>query len=72
MKNYRVSINTTRTRFQEKNMQEVGSVQATSKSEAIEKVYAAFWGKDNDSVIRTDMSDLVGPSTKSKLVATID
>ncbi len=71
MQNYIVRINVN-SRFQCKSMQKVGSVNAKSKREAVEAVYAAFWGEENEAVIDPRMSDLVGPSSKSRLVAEID
>lgn len=49
MKKYVVSFNSTTKKFQQKDMQRVGSCTAKNKAEAIEKVYAASQGKDNDA-----------------------
>jgi len=72
MKNYSVQINTETRPFQEKQMQRIGSCQAKNKKEAIEKVYAAFWGKDNDAIIYSELTGIVGPSSKSRMIAIVE
>lgn len=72
MKNYTVKINTNTKKFQPKDVQIVGTVKAKNKAEAIDAVYAAFYGKDNDAFIYPEMSEYVGPKSKSRMVAEID
>lgn len=72
MKNYTVKINIEHRPFHAAEFQTIGSCKANNKEEAIEKVYAAFWGKDNDAYIDVDMSEFVTPSSKKKMKAFID
>jgi chaperonin cofactor prefoldin len=71
LKNYSVSININK-RFEGRNMQRVGSVETTSKEDAVKQVYEAFNGVDNDACIYTEFIDLITPSNKSRLVAEIE
>ena len=71
MKNYGIYINTS-AQFTEKYMQRVGSCQAKNKAQAIEFVYAAFHGKENDAIVYPEMVDYVTPSSKSILRAIIE
>jgi hypothetical protein len=50
----------------------IGCVEAKNKEEACEKVYAAFWGAENDAIIYAEESGRVGLSSKSRMVATIN
>ncbi len=72
MKNYTVKINTETRLFCQSDFQKIGSCLAKNKEEAIEKVYAAFWGADNDAFIYVDMAGFVTPSSKSRMKAFID
>ena len=71
LKNYSVSININK-RFEERNMQRVGSVETHSKEDAVKQVYDAFLGVDNNAFIYTEFTDLITPSTKSRLIAEIE
>ena len=72
MKSYTVKINTNRQLFKEKNMETLGSVEAKNKKKAVDLVYEAFWGKNNNARIDTRMSEYVGPSSKKAMVAEVD
>lgn len=53
MKNYSISINTNRFRFQDATYQKIGTVKAKSKKEAGELFYDACQGVDNDARVYT-------------------
>jgi len=58
MKNYTVKVNTERRPFFQSQFETVGTVQASNKKEAIQTVYDAAWGIDNEANIIADGSVL--------------
>lgn len=72
MKNYEVYLNTETRPFHNADRQRIGSTPAKSKKDAIQKVYEAFWGVDNEANIDLRFSGDVTPSTKKRMSAEID
>ncbi len=72
MKNYRVYVNTTTRKFQDAQWEEIGTVKAKSKKEAIKLVYDAAWGRENDARITQDYQTLQHVNLHSSFKAEID